>query len=99
MRAYTGTPEIGRVPRWFVSDFTPGMDFAAVSAAAAWLAFSTVPQSCTLPSVTVTLTRAVSSSCLARSVFTSSLRSCRSDLGDYPGAAWFPMLLLNLCRT
>src|SRR6516225_11728226 len=54
---YTGTPEIGPVPRLFTSDFTPGKDFAAVSAAAAWLAFSTMPQSRTLPSVTVTLTR------------------------------------------
>src|SRR5271169_817767 len=37
--AYNGTPDTGPVPRLFSSDFTPGKDFDAVSAAAAWPVF------------------------------------------------------------
>src|SRR6516225_2866454 len=75
---YIGTPEIGPGPRLFSSDFTPGKDLAAVSAAAAWLAFSTTPQSRTSPSLTMTFTRAVSSSRFPSRIWTISSRSCRS---------------------
>ena len=69
---YTGTPDIGPGPRLFSTDFTPGRVFAAPSAAAASSAFSTTPQSRTLPSLTVTLTKTGSSLCSSSRIFISS---------------------------
>jgi hypothetical protein len=54
---HTGTPGIGPGPRLFSTDLTPDRVFVALSAAAASSAFSTTPQSRTMPSLTVTLTR------------------------------------------